>query len=76
MIATRPASEALRHIDTSGLPYLIHVNIIQTTVAMAGAIVVVRKIEPNSATVVAAAPLNPYQPSQRMNTPKAPSGRL
>ena len=26
VIATRPASEALRHIDTSGLPYLIHLK--------------------------------------------------
>ena len=76
VIATRPASEALRHIETSGLPYLTHVNIIHTTVAIAGAIVVVTKIEPSSATDVAAAPLNPYQPSQRMNTPSAPIGRL
>ena len=41
VIATRPASEALRHIETSGLPYLTHVNIIHTTVAIEGAIVVV-----------------------------------
>ena len=76
MTATRPASEALRHIDTSGLPYLTHVKIIHTTVAIAGAIVVVTNIEPSSATDVAAAPLNPYQPSHRMNTPSAPIGRL
>ena len=50
-----------------------HVNIMQTTVAVAGAIVVVRKIEPSCETDFAAAPLNPYQPNQRMNTPKAPS---
>ncbi len=72
VIATSPASEAFRHIDTSGLPYLSHVKIIHTTVASAGAIVVVTKIEPSCSTDVAAAPLNPYQPSQRMNTPNAP----
>ena len=44
---TRPASDALRHIETSGFPYLSHVNIIQVTVATAGAIVVVTKIEPS-----------------------------
>ena len=66
----------LRHIETSGLPYFIHVNIIHTTVATAGAIVVVRKIDPKSSSEVAAAPLNPYQPNQRINTPSAPSGRL
>ena len=49
-----------------------HVNIIHETVASAGAIVVVRKIEPNCSTDVAAAPLNPYQPNHRMNTPSAP----
>ena len=43
-------------------------------VATAGAMVVVRKIELSSDGVVAAAPLKPYQPSQRMNTPSAPSG--
>ena len=59
-------------IDTSGFPYFTHVNTIQTTVATAGEIVVVTKIDPNCSTDVAAAPLNPYQPSQRMNTPSAP----
>ena len=45
MIATSPASDALRHIETSGLPFLsTQVNIIVTTVATAGAIVVVRNI--------------------------------
>ena len=48
----------------------------QTTVAMAGAMVVVTKIEPNCSTLVAAAPLKPYQPSQRINTPRQPMGRL
>ena len=43
--------------------YLIHVNTIHTTVAIAGAIVVVTKMEPSSAMEVAAAPLKPYQPS-------------
>ena len=50
--------------------------IIATTVATAGAIVVVTNMEPSSETVVAAAPLNPYQPSQRINTPRQPIGRL
>ena len=71
---TRPASDALRHIETSGLPFLIHVNIIVTQVATEGAMVVVRKMAASSLAVVAAAPLNPYQPSQRMNTPRAPRG--
>ena len=37
-----------------------------------GATVVVRKMEASSDGVVAAAPLKPYQPSHRMNTPRAP----
>ena len=72
VIATRPASEALRHIDTSGLPYLTHVKIIHTTVAIDGAIVVVTNTDASCSFVVQAAPLNPYHPSQRMNTPSAP----
>ena len=47
VIPTRPAREALRHIETSGLPYLSHVKIMQTTVATAGATVVVRNIDPS-----------------------------
>ena len=43
-------------------------------VATEGAMVVVRNIEESSDTDVAAAPLKPYQPSQSMNTPSAPSG--
>ena len=43
--ATRPASEALSDIETSGLPFLIQVKIIVTQVAIAGAHVVVKKIE-------------------------------
>ena len=72
VIPTSPAREALRHIETSGLPFLIQVKSIQTTVATPGAMVVVRKIEPSSSTEVAAAPLKPYQPNQRMKTPSAP----
>ena len=75
-MATRPAREAFRHMDTSGLPYLIQVKIIHITVATAGAIVVVTKTEPSCSTEVHAAPLNPYQPSHRINTPRAPIGRL
>ena len=48
----------------------------QVTVARAGATVVVRKTEPSCSTEVQAAPLKPYQPNQRMNTPNAPIGRL
>ena len=43
-------------------------------VATAGATVVVRKMLESSETLVAAAPLKPYQPSQRMKTPSAPRG--
>ena len=47
-----------------------------TTVATAGAMVVVTNTDPSCSKEVQAAPLNPYQPSQRMNTPRAPIGRL
>ena len=63
-------------METSGLPYFTQVNTMQVTVAIAGATVVVRKIEPSCSTEVAAAPLKPYQPSHKMNTPRAPMGRL
>ena len=76
VIPTRPAKEAFRHMETSGLPYFTQVKIIHTTVAIAGEIVVVTKIEPNCSMLVAAAPLNPYQPSQRINTPRQPIGIL
>ena len=49
-----------------------HVKIIHTTVATAGAIVVAIKIEASCDPVVAAAPLNPYHPNQRMKHPSAP----
>lgn len=42
-MATRPAREAFKHIETSGLPYFTQVRIMVTTVAMAGAMVVVTK---------------------------------
>jgi len=70
--ATRPASEALSDIETSGLPFLIQVKIIVTQVAIAGAQVVVTNIEASCGPLFAAAPLKPYQPNQRMNTPSAP----
>ena len=76
VIATSPARDAFNDIDTSGFPYFTHVKIIHTTVATAGEIVVVTKIDPNCSIDVAAAPLNPYHPSQRINTPNAPSGIL
>ena len=46
------------------------------TVASAGAIVVVTNTLPSCSTDVQAAPLNPYQPSQRMNTPRDAATRL
>ncbi len=74
--ATKPASAPLSDIETSGFPLLIHVNIIVTQVAIAGAQVVVTNIDASCAPSVAAAPLKPYHPNQRMNTPSAPSVRL
>ena len=47
-----------------------------TTVAIAGAIVVVTKTEPNCPILVHAAPLNPYQPNHKINTPRHPIGML
>ena len=75
MIATSPAREAFNDIDTSGFPYFTHVNTIQTTVATAGEIVVVTKIDPNCSTDVAAAPLNPYHANHKIKHPSAPSVR-
>ena len=54
VMATSPAREAFRHIETSGFPYLTQVKIMQVTVATAGAIVVVTKMEPNCSREVAA----------------------
>ena len=71
---TKPARHALIHIETSGLPFLIQVNIIVVTVATAGAMVVFKKIVANSLVEVAAAPLKPYQPNHKINAPKAPKG--
>ena len=71
---TSPAREAFRHIETSGLPFFIHVYIIQETVATAGAIVVVPRICASSGIDFAAAPLKPYQQNQRMKHPRAPRG--
>ena len=72
MIATRPAKDALRHIDTSGLPFLAQVKIMQVTVATAGAIVVLPRMRAISAASPAAAPLKPYQQNHRMKQPSAP----
>ena len=76
VMATSPARDAFRHMDTSGFPYLIQVKIMHTTVAMAGATVLVRKMDPICSTLTAAAPLKPYQPSHRIKTPRQPIGRL
>ena len=77
-MATSPAREPLSDIETSGLPYLIHVNTIVTTVAIAAAMFVVTKILP--ALIIASPsmetvehPLKPNQQNQRMKHPRAPS---
>jgi len=75
VIPTRPAKEAFRHMETSGAPFLIHVNIIQTKVATAGAIVVVPRICANCVGSDAAAPLNPYHANHKIKHPSAPSVR-
>ena len=72
VIATKPAREPFKHMDTSGLPYLTHVTIITVTVANAGANVVVAKICAILVTSAAAAPLNPYHPNHKMKHPRAP----
>ena len=46
-------------METSGLPYFTQVKIMQVTVAIAGAMVVVAKMEASCGPLVAAAPLNP-----------------
>ncbi len=69
---TRPAREAFRHMDTSGLPFFIQVYSMVVTVATAGAMVVVRKMDARDVLSQAAAPLKPYQPNQRMKQPRAP----
>ena len=74
VMATRPAREAFRHMETSGLPFLIQVKIMHTTVAVAGAMVVVLRILASWVASEAAAPLKPYQQNQRMKQPRAPSG--
>ena len=71
---TKPAKQALMHIETSGFLFLIQVKIIVVTVATAGAIVVFKKMVANSLADVAAAPLKPYQPNHKMKAPRAPKG--
>ncbi len=44
-----------------------------TQVAMAGAMVVVKKIEARDVPFQAAAPLKPYHPNQRIKHPSAPN---
>ena len=70
---TSPASEAFKHMETSGLPFFSQVKIIQVQVATAGAMVVVRKMDARDEVSQAAAPLKPYQPNQRIKQPSAPS---
>ena len=59
-------------METSGFPYFTHVNIIHAVVAIAGAIVVVAMIFAISSTLVAAAPLKPYQANHKIKHPSAP----
>ena len=74
-MATKPAREAFRHMDTSGLPFFSQVKIMHVTVATAGAMVVLPKIQAIWAGSEAAAPLKPYQQNQRMKQPRAPMVR-
>ena len=89
---TRPASEPLRDIDTSGFLYLIHVYIIATIVATAAQRFVVENTEPARAPIVISVtpsaavvvpsiatvepPLKPNQQNHRINTPRAAIVRL
>ena len=78
VIATRPASEALSVIESSGFLYLIQVKIIVVIVATAAARFVVTKTLPASGIAspsieVVDAPLNPNQQNQRIKQPSAPS---
>ena len=73
VIPTRPASDALSVMVTSGLPSLAQVKIMAATEAVAAPTVVVVKICATCAVVPPAAPLKPYQPNHRMKTPSAPS---
>ena len=78
VMATRPASEAFKVIETSGFPFLNQVKNIVVMAATAGAIVVVVKTAaspPTPPNWVQAAPLNPYQPNHKMNVPNAPRVR-
>ena len=79
VIATRPASEPFRVIETSGFLYLTQVNIIVVTVAAAAAILVVTntlpaRIKLSSPVIeVVEHPLNPNQQNHNINTPRAPT---
>ena len=72
---TRPAREAFRHMETSGLPLRTQVKTMQVKVATAGARVVLPRIWASWAASAAAAPLKPYQQNQRMKHPSAPMVR-
>ena len=81
VMATRPARDPLRDMETSGFLYLTHVMISTVTVATAAARFVVTKILPavtmaSPSMLTVEAPLNPNQQNQRINTPKAPTVRL
>ncbi len=72
VIATRPASEAFRHIDTSGLPYLKPCKYHTYNRCDCRCDRCCHKDRCKLWTCVAAAPLNPYHPNQRMKHPSAP----
>ena len=73
--AAPETSETAENAAGLELPILDEINN-NVTVATAGAIVVVAKICDSCMVSVAAAPLKPYQPNQRINTPRAPISRL
>ena len=82
VIATSPAREPFRVIETSGLPYRIQVSSMTVVVAAAVAMFVVTKIRLAVSSVssplieTVEQPLNPNHANQRMNTPRAASVRL
>ena len=82
VMATRPAREPFRVMETSGLPYRFQVKIMVTQVATAAARLVLKQTRPVRVMVSSVdrlreePPLKPNQQNQRMNTPRAPAVRL
>ena len=78
VIATNPAREPFKDIDTSGLPYFIHVNAIVTQVAIAAAKFVFTNTFPARAMLspsieTVEAPLKPNQQNHKIKHPNAPN---